>query len=403
MLPKRRRVIRRTLLVGLIVIFCFQYWPAFLRWQANPMDDFISYWSSAHLLVQGQNPYSFDLNREEQKAQGSQRDSPLILWNPPWVLTLLMPLGLLQFPLAHLVWMAFNVLAIFFSSWELWFLGGGSQERKSMIWILACSFFPTVLVLKFGQITPLILMGAVLFLKSTEERRPWTLGLAILLLSIKPHLVYLFWPFFLLWLFQNRSWPLWLNSFWALFAATIIPWLVNPLIFPQYIRQSQSIAGHMQAGFSQPTWGTVFGLLLGRHSVLLDYLPLTFGIIAITWWQWRYKPPLVWKEIFPILLLVSVITTPHVWSADQIVLLVNVFEVAIIMGKNCDTSFRRRIFGEFVVINLLYFFTVLYAGNGRDYMTFWTFPVWGALYFWVRNQCRMRSRFASMGLPNASS
>jgi len=385
------------------MFFCFQYWPVFLRWQATPLDDFISYWSSAHLFVRGQNPYSLDLNREEQKAQGSQRDSPLTLWNPPWVLTILMPLGMLQFPLAHLLWMAFNVLAIGFSARELWFFWGGRQEKKALIWILVCSFFPTVLVLKFGQITPLILTGAVLFLKSTEERRPWILGLGILLLSIKPHLIYLFWPYFLLWLFKNWSWPLFLKSFGALFTATTIPWMINPSIFSHYFHQSQSIAGHMIAGFSQPTWGTVIGLLLGSHYLFLDYVPMIFGILAIAWWQYRYKPPLIWKEVFPILLLVSVITTPHVWSADQIVLLVIVFEMAILVGKNCDSSFLRRVFGGFVLINLLYFFTVFYAGNGRDYMTYWTFPIWGALYFWVRKQCRIRGRFASTGLPAISS
>ena len=55
------------------------------------------------------------------------------------------------------------------------------------------AFLPTLFALQSGQIGPLLLLGAVLFLEC--ERRGWPVlaGAATVLLAIKPHLAYLLW------------------------------------------------------------------------------------------------------------------------------------------------------------------------------------------------------------------
>lgn len=48
--------------------------------------DFIEYWASARLLVNGANPYSPEEMLSLQRAITPDRIHPLLTWNPPWTL-----------------------------------------------------------------------------------------------------------------------------------------------------------------------------------------------------------------------------------------------------------------------------------------------------------------------------
>ena len=50
---------------------------------------------------------------------------------------------------------------------------------------------PTLFALHAGQIGPLLLLGAVLFLVAMKKNSPFLAGLATVLLAVKPHLAYL--------------------------------------------------------------------------------------------------------------------------------------------------------------------------------------------------------------------
>ena len=72
--------------------------------------------------------------------------------------------------------------------------------------MLCFSFLPTLIVLKMGQIAPVILLGAVAFLACERRRWDWLAGAAATLVVIKPHLTYLFAPALLLWAVERRRW-----------------------------------------------------------------------------------------------------------------------------------------------------------------------------------------------------
>src|SRR5262245_49181836 len=69
-----------------------------------PLHDFVEYWAAGRLLLGGQNPYDADLVHELERQVG-RTDEGILMWNPPWSLPLVLPLGLMGVRTAHLVWL----------------------------------------------------------------------------------------------------------------------------------------------------------------------------------------------------------------------------------------------------------------------------------------------------------
>jgi hypothetical protein len=68
------------------------------------VDDFIEYWSASRLLLAGENPYSNDeLTLLQRSFTGSE--TLLIMWSLPWALSLLLPLGLLEYSASRWLWL----------------------------------------------------------------------------------------------------------------------------------------------------------------------------------------------------------------------------------------------------------------------------------------------------------
>src|SRR5262245_62398128 len=88
----RRRLIKVCFLVVAVAVVL---WKARrLVGIAAPVDDFVEYWAASRLVFTGENPYSTEaLLAMQRPLTGS--DKPLIMWNPPWALSLLLPFGML--------------------------------------------------------------------------------------------------------------------------------------------------------------------------------------------------------------------------------------------------------------------------------------------------------------------
>src|SRR5437762_14276505 len=67
--------------------------------------DFLEYWASARLLLDGRNPYSPEQQLALQRTIVSNTEQPLMMWNPPWALSFILPFGLLSFSVAYILWL----------------------------------------------------------------------------------------------------------------------------------------------------------------------------------------------------------------------------------------------------------------------------------------------------------
>src|SRR4051794_29764460 len=71
--------------------------------QTLPMHDFVEYWAAGRLLGEGKNPYDAE-SVHELERQAGRTDEGILMWNPPWALPLVLPLGVLPVRVAHVAW-----------------------------------------------------------------------------------------------------------------------------------------------------------------------------------------------------------------------------------------------------------------------------------------------------------
>src|SRR5438132_1359620 len=205
------------------------------------LQDFVEYWAAGHLNASGQNPYDSELMGEVEQVVRPYLGQEVMMWNPPWTLTLVMPLGLLACHWAHLIWLIVSLTILLAGADWLWRFYGGILRYRAIAWFIVLSFTPTMLVLEMGQITPLILLGLIGFLyfqaRNPKENEPrmehgsntdsitcsvrvssvaasdfgfrtsdFLAGACLVLVAIKPHLVYLIGLAILAWAIDRRRW-----------------------------------------------------------------------------------------------------------------------------------------------------------------------------------------------------
>jgi len=131
-------------------------------------EDLVVYWSAARLLAQRQNPYDSAALRGLQQQVRPQRavgeEQGFASWNPPWLLLVLLPLGMLPLDLAVPVWAVTNIALIAVASLLAWRLAGGKGDRTGTLMTLASGwlFGATLWTIHIGQVSGLLLLGLVL-------------------------------------------------------------------------------------------------------------------------------------------------------------------------------------------------------------------------------------------------
>ncbi|MFO0802123.1 MAG: glycosyltransferase 87 family protein [Gemmataceae bacterium] len=300
-----------------------------------PPDDFVEYWAAAKLTLNGENPYDGAKLLPLQQAAGRDTNEPIMMWNPPWSLAVVLPLGWFPAREAQLLWLLANLAAIAFCGDRLWLMFGGGRESRWIGWAAALGFLPTLFALQSGQIGPLLLLGAVLFLEC--ERRGWPMlaGASTLLLAVKPHMAYLVWVAILL-KPASRSkgdtgYPAILMILGGLIAgvfATMIAVAFDPPVLAQYM---DAMANRPPSQWVSPTFGTVLRMAFGEDLFKLQFVPV---LVGLAWFAWHWKQQAAtwnWTEQLPLLLLVSFVTAPYgAWPFDMVLLLPAVVRLVVL-------------------------------------------------------------------------
>jgi hypothetical protein len=297
---------------------------------ALPLHDFVEYWAAGRLIVRGENPYDPARMEELERAAGRQADG-ILMWNPPWALALVMPLGLLECRAAHPVWLLLNLAVLLGCADALWRLYGGPQSARWLAWLLALLFLPCAFALLAGQISPLLLLGATGFLCAQRRRHDFLAGASAALLAVKHHLAYLFWIALLVWCVSRRRWKVLLGGALAGAACTAVAVAANPAVLAQYLH---TLASQPPAQYRSPTLGTLIRLGLGGGSFRLQFLALIPGLAWLLWHALVLPRRWDWGEQLPLLLLVSMLTAAYGgWPFDLVLLLVPVLRAAALLAR----------------------------------------------------------------------
>jgi hypothetical protein len=190
---------------------------------------------------------------------------------------------------------------------------------------VALTFVPTLQVLQMGQIGPLILLGLVGFLYCIDESG-WGAGIATVLIAIKPHLFGVFAAALFLWTVHQRRWSVFGGA--ALTVTIIMACLLaaNPHLIQQYLH---CMTVHSPRDGQTPIIGSLLRIMFGLHQFWLQVIPQVIGLVWVAFYWYRRRDHWDWREELPLLVLVSLLTTPYgAWPFDLVVLLLPVIEIA---------------------------------------------------------------------------
>lgn len=342
--------------------------------------DFTGYWSAAYLLAQRQNfSDPFLLDQVERQLAGWTGDFTLITWNPPWLLSLLLPLTAVSFHRAVWLWLLANITMIFTGTILAWLTFAGQPKTRQRAWIaplVGFTFVPALIGISQGQVNILIFFGLALFLFLEARGYLMGAGAALVLTTIKPHIVYVTTPLLLLRALYRRSWRLLLGFGLALVGLTLIALVLRPSFLSEY---SQTTGAGNLLGWQTPTLGGILAATWGWQWAKL--MGIVFLPLTILWW-WYYRDRLQTAELVSVTLLISVITAPFGWSYDQVVLLIPLVQVVVWV---VDGRYPRReqiaLILALVAINVLFFYQRGHMQNEVE--AFWSPLVIMLLYAWA--------------------
>ena len=279
--------------------------------------DFVQYWAGAKLLLSGGDPYRVSAIAELERTLWPEIDT-ILLWNPPLIALIITPLGLLDYGVARALWLVVES-ALYRSSAALAinFFSAAQKKYERLIYLI--TFYPALLSIHDGQVTPFILIGLTLFIifEFGNSYRPFVAGLALSLTLIKPHLLYLVY-LFIAWRAVRTS--QYKTALGVTFGGVILgafPLIFNPNIYTLYFNALNEPPFYWQT----PTLGSFLQGAMGSHPQFYRFLPTALGaLLALIWLVWsgaRFDGTRVLLTLIPL----SLVSSPYGWVFDQILLL----------------------------------------------------------------------------------
>jgi hypothetical protein len=341
----------------------------------KPLGDFVEYWTSAHQLVNGGNPYSpRQILRLEVDLGWKNTNLPLMNLAPPWALLIAGPLGLFHsYRLAFVVWTGLLAFVAWVATRMLFSIySPGKRIFPSDQGALVFTFIPAVAGLWYAQMTPLILFGLAGFLWFEEKKREMVAGMCLALATVKPQLLYLLWFALLLDSWQRRKWKVLMSFAAAIGLLSGAVALIHRQIFAEYLDLASSGYVRIWPSALGGILRIPFGYVNGNFA--WQFVAPAVGTIWFLWYWSAHREGWNWKERIPELLTVSVLTSIYGWYSDQILLMVPVVAIAA-KYANEHGSIPRQATALYTAVNVSVAALVLFQPYGISLLAFLVAPV----------------------------
>lgn len=154
-------------------------------------NDFIEYWTAFRLFINQLNPYDPALMEQLQRPLGWSGPTPLMMWNPPWLLLIMAPILMLDFPHAATAWLCINlglIGAINYFCIDLVGFRSISRLQKYLCIPLTICFFPLYISLAVGQLGVLLAFAFIGAIWAIINKRTLLGALCLALWTLKVHL-----------------------------------------------------------------------------------------------------------------------------------------------------------------------------------------------------------------------
>lgn len=285
--------------------------------------DFIFYWASGHLFLTGGHPFSEPAMRAIVLSYGGNPAWPVMTFCPPWGMPIAGAMAILPFHLAQRIWFAVALVLDCFSSLGLWIYFGGEKRTAWIAILIAATFIPMGGAEFVCQITPLMLASLTAFLLLLKSKRNFAAGLVLLGFGFKPHLLYLVLLAVLFWAVKTRAWTMFAGAVLSYGTAIASVQLYNPNAL-DYFHNTVGAALKVSCGL-----GGALRSVFGAQHVWLQFLPCFLGVAWFLYYWVRHEKQWNWQAHLPLLLVVSVSTSPYCWNHDFILILPALIAVAV--------------------------------------------------------------------------
>lgn len=342
------------------------------------LDDFVEYWSAGRLNMTGGNPYDPQQMETLQAQTGRTYAIPVMMWNPPWMLALVMPFGAVSYVIGRVAWLFVNFVLVFVCVELLWRMYDGASRYRWIGWLVGLGFMPVLQALKTGQSGTLLLIGIVGFLYFVEQRKDFWAGALLMLATYKPHILYLVFIVLLFWSWKYRRWGALLGLAAALAASTVIVWLANPAFLQQYL---YAVDNFPPTDWATPTIGGALRLFFGTQHFWMQFVGPAIGMLWLALYWKRHATSWDWVANAPLLVLVSMVTSAYGWTSDQSVALVAIIAVFAVYANHRWMVCVKVCVGLFVLLNL-----ILALTPGNQIYRWWVGPT-QLLWYMLAHHC----------------
>jgi hypothetical protein len=316
---KNLRAITEFLVVGICTVaflltaggIC----ASMLRSDAAGIRDFVIYWAAGQQLVHHANPYDGGGVLGLERSAGFPSDSPpLTMRNPPSALLFVVPLGFMGPKAGLLLWFLLLLACLVASVRMVWIMHGCP---KNQLHFLGYAFGPALACVMIGQVSLLVLLGLVLFLR-LHRSRPFLAGISLWLCFLKPHLFLPFSVVLLVWAIITRRYKLLGGAAVALSVSTEIALILDPRVWVHY---SQMMSAARIDRLPIPCLSIVFLQNVSPNTIWLQYLPAALSCVWALAYFRKHRDDWDWMEHGSLLMVVSVVAAPYAWIMDQAVLI----------------------------------------------------------------------------------
>jgi hypothetical protein len=292
--------------------------------------DFIEYWSAGLVLLAGQNPYDPAAMLTAQQTAGWQPAEALMMWNPPWVMPMVIPLAWLDYASSRTAWFFVQVAVMVTSAVFTWKIYAGERKSGRSITIAAGILTGAVFwMLFYGQISFLILLGTAGFMtlvKRGTYKADFLAGAAAVLITVKPQSFYLIWPVLLIWILFTRRW----GVLWGSLGALGVGLLVGSAFYPGLLEAYFYALRNMPpTAWYTPTIGYWLRAWFGFERFWLQFVLVLPALVWVMIYAWRKRREWRWEEEMPLLILASLATSAYAWTHDQVIFLIPFVYLAV--------------------------------------------------------------------------
>jgi len=326
---KFRILIYISLLISTLFLLPFETYTLKKSYGEPGTHDFIQYWASARLVQAGENPYNSDAAAALQRDLGSSHDYAIMMWNPPWTLTILAPVLNLPFGVSAAIWFYLSFCLLLSSSVLLFKAEAPAVYAPILPLLAAAIFYPAWQSLVWGQLSIFLLFALSVSYFFFKREKFILSGFIASLLTVKPHLFILIWLLAIHQVVSLRNYRLLFGLFSGFLALTLPIVLIDSSLFIRWIEAIQSkelvssVATIEWKTASLISWLRIIAISVSSYDPqwLLTVVPL-LGVLVGIFWLPKQKP----YEVVPFALTLSVIIAPYGWLYDfSLLLLVQVW------------------------------------------------------------------------------